>query len=52
MMTTDEQTIGQHIHLCLRYLAGMDEDYARDPNNVGYNGVDSMFGHYLANREA
>src|SRR5690349_16147666 len=51
MMTTDEQTIGQHIHTCLRYLAGMDEDHAQEHNDVGYNGVDSHFGHSLAERE-
>jgi len=36
------------IHGWLRLLAGMDVDRARDVNGIGFNGVDSDFGHKLA----
>ena len=31
-----------------RYLAGHDQDFASSRNNVGYNGSDSTFGHWVA----
>jgi SNF2 family DNA or RNA helicase len=34
---------------CLKYLASRC-DFAKDKDNVGYNGVDALFGHELAER--
>ncbi len=33
----------------LRILAGNDEDFAREKNGIGFNGIDADFGHKLAN---
>jgi len=38
----------QAVHDAIRILAGLDEDFARDRNGVGFNGVDTGFGHSLA----
>ena len=41
----------QQIHEALKALALVDMDYAQEQNGVGFNGVDSLFGHSLAEAE-
>jgi SWI/SNF-related matrix-associated actin-dependent regulator 1 of chromatin subfamily A len=36
------------VHDALRILAGLDADFARERNGVGFNGLDTGFGHSLA----
>lgn len=36
------------IHECLRFLAGMDADYAREQNGIGFSRYDVEIGHSLA----
>ncbi len=36
------------VHQGLRLLAGMDSDYARELNGIGFNKIDGGFGHKLA----
>ena len=36
------------VHDALRILAGLDSDFARERNGVGFNGLDTRFGHSLA----
>ena len=36
------------VHDAIRILAGLDEDFARVRNGVGFNGLDTSFGHSLA----
>ena len=38
------------IHDCLKLLAGMDVDFARSENGMGYNKIDSRIGHDLSER--
>jgi hypothetical protein len=35
----------------LQIIAGMDEDYASERNDVGFNKIDGKIGHSLANQE-
>jgi SNF2 family DNA or RNA helicase len=42
----------QAVHDAIRILAGMDEDFAQERNGVGFNGVDTGFGHSLAEMAA
>lgn len=39
------------IHSALKYLSGMDGDYALTKNDVGYNKIDTKIGHELSIRE-
>lgn len=43
---TDEKILA--VHTMLRIMAGMDGDYARERNDAGFNKLDGMFGHKLA----
>lgn len=43
---SDEEIV--MIHNQLRYLAGMDGDYANSKNDVGFNRIDTRIGHSLA----
>jgi len=43
---TDEKICA--IHSMLKMLAGLDTDYAREKNDIGFNKVDGDFGHKLA----
>jgi len=40
------------VHSCLRILAGLDADRASDLNGIGFNRMDTMIGHSLAERGA
>lgn len=38
----------EHLHLCVRTLAGLDDDRATEQNGVGFSANDTAFGHRLA----
>ncbi len=44
--------IVREIHAALKYMSGMDGDYARTLNDVGYNKIDTKIGHELSDRES
>ena len=44
--------IVSEIHGALKYMSGMDGDYARSLNDIGYNKIDTKIGHELSERES